>query len=298
MIKGTLKRFAALLLAAVMILSFVPSWELTAYAADTALSGLSDENIGLTTDKSDAWSATGTTITGSVKGTSGTCSSSSSESTLTITNNKTVPAILSFSYKITQNDNSGTIQVAGTSVTADGTYSGELAAGASIKIYLKSAAGAYTTAVELSGISLIANVQATTTFQPAENGSYTVDGVEITEETTKTQQSTVAYTLAATPAAGFKFVGWYSVTEKKYLSSDTSATMNFDLDQTITAIFTGEKDPVFDVSGAKFTDLNKANEYAVNNSKSKIVLVSDGTLSGGEYTISSGVTLLIPFDSA
>ena len=183
-------------------------------------------------------------------------------------------------------------------MTDDGTYSGELAAGASIKVYLKSAAGAYTTAVELSGISLIANVQATTTFQPAENGSYTVDGVEITEETTKTQQSTVAYSLAATPASGYKFIGWYSVTEEKYLSSDTSATMYFDIDQTVTAVFTEESNPVFDVSGAKFTDLNEANEYAVTNSLSKIVLVSDGTLNSGSYTISSGVTLLIPFDSA
>ncbi|MDI9242493.1 InlB B-repeat-containing protein [Fusibacillus kribbianus] len=298
MIKRVLKRLTAMLLAFVLLFTLFPNLSLTAYAADTALSGLSDENIGLTTDKSDAWSATGTTITGSVKGTSGTCSSSSSESTLTITNNKTVPAILSFSYKITQNDNSGTIQVAGTSVTADGTYSGELAAGASIKVYLKSAAGAYTTAVELSGISLIANVQATTTFQPAENGSYTVDGVEITEETTKTQQSTVAYSLAAKPASGYKFIGWYSVTEGKYLSSDTSATMYFDIDQTVTAVFTEEANPVFDVSGAKFTDLNEANEYAVTNSLSKIVLVSDGTLNSGSYTISSGVTLLIPFDSA
>ena len=298
MIKRVLKRLTAMLLAFVLLFTLFPNLSLTAYAADTALSGLSDENIGLTTDKSDAWSATGTTITGSVKGTSGTCSSSSSESTLTITNNKTVPAILSFSYKITQNDNSGTIQVAGTSVTADGTYSGVLAASASIKVYLKSAAGAYTTAVELSGISLIANVQATTTFQPAENGSYTVDGVEITEETTKTQQSTVAYSLAATPASGYKFIGWYSVTEEKYLSSDTSATMYFDIDQTITAVFTEEANPVFDVSGAKFTDLNEANEYAVTNSLSKIVLVSDGTLNSGSYAISSGVTLLIPFDSA
>ena len=298
MIKQILKRFTSLMLVFVLVFSLMPVFSITAFAADMAVSGLSDENIGLTTDKSDAWSATGTTITGSVKGTSGTCSSSSSESTLTITNNKTVPAILSFSYKITQNDNSGTIQVAGTSVTADGTYSGELAAGASIKVYLKSSAGAYTTAVELSGISLIANVQATTTFQPAENGSYTVDGVEITAETTKTQQSTVAYSLAATPASGYKFIGWYSVTEEKYLSSDTSATMYFDIDQTVTAVFTEEANPVFDVSGAKFTDLNEANEYAVTNSLSKIVLVSDGTLNSGSYSISSGVTLLIPFDSA
>ena len=152
MFKQVFKRFTSLMLAAVLLLSLIPSFALTVSAADTALSGLSDENIGLTTDKSDAWSATGTTITGSVKGTSGTCSSSSSESTLTITNNKTVPAILSFSYKITQNDNGGTIQIAGTSVTADGTYSEELASGASIKVYLKSAAGAYTTAVKLSGI--------------------------------------------------------------------------------------------------------------------------------------------------
>lgn len=298
MLKNILRRFLSLTISAVMIVALLPVITVPALAADTALSGLSDENIGLTTDKSDAWSATGTTITGSVKGTSNTCSSSRGESTLKITNNKTVPAILSFSYKITQNDNGGTIMVAGTSVTADGTYSRELAAGAFIKIYLKSASGTYTTAVELSGISLTANVQATTTFQPAENGSYTVDGVEITAETPKTQQATEAYTLAATPASGYKFVSWYSVTEKKYLSSDTPATMSFDIDQTITAVFTEEANPVFDVSGTKFTDLNEANTYAVKNSLTKIVLVSDGTLNSGSYTISSGVTLLIPFDNA
>lgn len=298
MLKNILRRFLSLTISAVMIVALLPVITVPALAADTALSGLSDENIGLTTDKSDAWSATGTTITGSVKGTSSTCSSSRGESTLKITNNKTVPAILSFSYKITQNDNDGTIMVAGTSVTADGTYSRELAAGAFIEIYLKSASGTYTTAVELSGISLTANVQATTTFQPAENGSYTVDGVEITAETPKTQQATEAYTLAATPASGYKFVSWYSVTEKKYLSSDTPATMSFDIDQTITAVFTEEANPVFDVSGTKFTDLNEANTYAVKNSLTKIVLVSDGTLNSGSYTISSGVTLLIPFDNA
>ena len=56
--------------------------------------------------------------------------------------------------------------------------------------------------------------------------------------------------------------------------------------------------PTFDVDGKSFTDLNEANAYAVENSVDTITLTEDGTLPAGTYTISKGVTLLIPFDDA
>ena len=122
-IKHILRRFLALCLTAALILTFMPPIELTVYAATSGtVTGLSDENIGLSFsgDADDAWSATGTTITGSATSTGGTCGDTSYKSTLTITNKKNVSATLSFTYTIEQN--SGTIKVAETAVTAGGLY--------------------------------------------------------------------------------------------------------------------------------------------------------------------------------
>lgn len=302
MIKRVLKRFISLGLIVVLLMPFFPSFSLTAYAATSGdLKGLSNGDIGASYTATDSgnnasWSASGNTITGSVIATSGECGATHYETTLTLTNNKSVPANLSFDYTIAQNK--GTIKVAGTAVTAGGSYSSELAAGGSIKIYLKSGSTSEATRISITNLNLLVNVEATTTFQPAENGSYTVDGDAITAETSKTKKSTEAYALVATPDSGYKFMGWYSVSESKYLSSDVSATLSFDSNQTVTAVFTEESNPVFEVGGKKFIDLNEANAYAVENSLSKITLVSDGSLPSGSYTISSGVTLLIPFDAA
>lgn len=303
MIKRIRKRFTSLLLSAVMLLSFFAACPMPAYAAVSGtLRGLSNADIGASytgTDsgKNSSWSVTsGNSIKGSVTGTAGACNDSHYNTTLTITNNKPTAAILSFDYTIAQND--GTIQVAGTNVTENGSYSANIGAGTSINIYIASGSTKNATTIDITNLNLIADVQATTTFQPAENGSYTVDGTEITEGTVKTQQSTTAYSLSATAASGYKFVGWYSVTNKIYLSTDLLASLYFDSNQTVTAVFVEENTPVFDVAGAMFFDLNDANDYAVANNVEKISLVSDGTLTNGDYTISSGVILLIPFDAA
>lgn len=301
-LKQVLRRFLSLLLVTAMTLSLLPQIRLTAYAAQSgSLTGLSNSDIGASYTATDdginaSWLANGNAVTGSVIGTAGTCSNIQYETTLTITNNKPGAAILSFDYTIAQN--SGTIQVAGAAVTANGSYSGELEAGGTIKIYLKSGSTSAATSISITNLNLLTDVEATTTFHPAVNGGYTVDGEEIVEEVSKTQRSTVSYTVTAVPASGYKFVGWYSETESKYLSSDTSASLNFDSDQTVTAVFTEEINPVFDVGGAKFIDLNEADTYAGTNGLGKITLVSDGVLNGGSYTISKGITLLIPFDAA
>ena len=303
MIQKILRRFMSLALSAVLVVTLLPVISTPALAAVSGtLTGLSNEDIVATYTGTDegansSWSVTGgNSINGSVIGTAGMCSDSHYNTTLTITNNKPTAAILSFDYAIAQN--SGSIQVAGTTVTANGSYSGTIEAGSSINIYIGSGSTDNATTIDITNLFLIADVQATTTFQPAENGSYMVDGAQITEETVKIQQSTVAYNLSAEADAGYKFVGWYSITDDKYLSSDEEASLYIDSDQTLTAIFTEESNPVFDVGGAKFTDLNEADNYASSNGIEKITLVSDGILASGDYTISDGVILLIPFDDA
>ena len=172
MIQRISKRFLSLLLVAVMVLALVPAITLPAFAATNGtVTGLSDSNIGLSFsgDADNAWSASGTQIVGSATGTGGSCGDTHYSSTLTITNNKTTKATLSFDYAIEQN--SGTIQVGGTAVTAGGKFSKELEPNASIKVYIKSGSTSAATKITMTNVALVSDVSATVTFQPAENGS-------------------------------------------------------------------------------------------------------------------------------
>ena len=296
--KSTWKRFLSLVLAFCLILPLLPNVSMTAFAATKGnVTGLSDENIGLSFsgDAEDAWSAGGTQIVGSATGTGGACGDTHYSSTLTITNKRTTKATLSFDYAIAQN--SGTIQVDGTAVTEGGKFSKELAPNASIKVYIKSGSTSAATKITMTNVALVANVTATVTFQPAQHGSYTVDGKTITEAYTNTQSSMIAYQVAATPAAGYQFMGWYDVTNGKYISTAPKAALNIESDCTITAKFASKTFALFETGGQPFDDLSNAVSYAQATGQSKITLASDGSISGS-YTIPAGITLLIPFDEA
>ena len=297
MIQRISKRFLSLLLVAVMVLALVPAITLPAFAATNGtVTGLSDSNIGLSFsgDANDAWSATGTTITGSVVSVGGSCSDTHYDSTLTIKNNKATKATLSFNYAIEAN--SGTIKVNGTAVTANGAFNKELAVGESIKVYIKS--GSTTaTKITMTNVALVSDVTATTTFVPAENGTYTVDGKTVTETYSNTQSSMTAYQVVATPAEGYQFLGWYNLTTGKCIATAASTALNIESDCTITAKFASKSVALFETGGQRFADLNEAVAYAQTNGQSKITLATDGSISG-TYTIPAGITLLIPFDAA
>ena len=296
--KSTWKRFLSLVLAFFLILPLLPNVSMTAFAATKGdVTGLADENIGLSFsgDAEDAWSATGTQIVGSAIGTGGACGDTHYSSTLTITNKRTTKATLSFDYVIEQN--SGTIQVDGAAVTAGGKFSKELAPNASVKVYIKSGSTSAATKITMTNVALVANVTATVTFQPAQHGSYTVDGKTITEAYTNTQSSMIAYQVEATPAAGYQFMGWYDVTSGKYISTAPKAALNIESDCTITAKFASKTFALFETGGQPFDDLSNAVSYAQATGQSKITLASDGSISGS-YTIPAGITLLIPFDEA
>ena len=297
--KKSLKGLLSLALVLLMVLSLLPTGLLsvTAYAANSTLTGLSDESIGLSYSSYDAWTADGDRIVGEASGKKlfGTLYSSR-YSTLTIKNAKATDAILSFDYAVVPNG--GTIQIDGETKAESGTYSATLTAGQTKKVYIKSSKSAQITKITLTNIKLVAiGLSATTSFQPAASGgSYTVNGEEITSATDKTQNSEVAYSVAATPLSGYKFVCWYNETEDKYISTAATASLNIEKNCKITAIFAPTDSAVFEVGGKVFDTLDSAISYAQANKKEKIALLSDGTLTGN-YTIPSGITLLIPFDT-
>ena len=298
MIKRITKRFLSLLLVTVMVLALVPVITVPAHAATSGtVTGLADENIGLSFsgDADNAWSASGTSIIGAATSTGGTCGDTSYKSTLTITNKKSTTATLSFDYSIEQN--SGKIQVDGTEVSSGASFTKELAPKASIKVYIQSGSTSAATKITLTNVVLVSDVNATATFVPAENGTYTVDGKLITEEYSNTQSSMTAYQVVATPADGYQFMGWYDISNEKYISTSAKAALNIESDCTITARFASKTAALFETGGQRFADLNKAVAYAQANGQSKITLATDGSISG-TYTIPAGITLLIPFDAA
>ena len=296
--KSTLKRFLSLVLCMCMVMALLPNVTMTAFAATSGtVTGLADENIGLsfTGNAVDAWSANGTSIIGAATSISGGCSTTSYKSTLTITNKKSTTATLSFDYSIEQNG--GKIQVDGTAVSSGASFTKELAANESVKVYIESGRTDAATKITLTNVVLVSDVNATATFVPAENGTYTVDGKLITEEYSNTQSSMTAYQVVATPADGYQFMGWYNLTTGKCIATAATTALNIESDCTVTAKFVSKFLALFETGGQRFADLNEAVAYAQANGQSKITLATDGSISG-TYTIPTGITLLIPFDAA
>lgn len=298
MVKRISRRFVSLLLTFVTILTMLPAMTLPALAASSGtVTGLADETIGLSFsgDVDNAWSANGTGITGAATSTGGTCGDTPQKSTLTITNKKSTTATLSFDYSIEQN--SGEIEVDGKKVSSGASFTKELAANESVTVYIKSGSTSAATKITLTNVVLVSEVNATATFVPAENGTYTVDGNLITEEYSNTQSSMTAYQVVATPDKEYQFLGWYNLTTGKCIATAASTALNIESDCTITAKFASKAAALFETGGQPFDDLNEAVVYARANNQNKITLASDGKITGN-YTIPSGVTLLIPFDEA
>lgn len=300
MVKRIGRRFVSLLLTFVTILTMLPAMTLPALAATSGtVTGLADQNIGLSFNGTadNAWSASSMQIIGKARSTSGSgCGGGSNyRSTLTIKNNKTTKATLSFDYTVVVSE--GTILVDNTTTSTSGSFSKELAAGGTVEVEIESGSTDADTQITITNISLVVNVSATVTFQPAENGSYTVDGKTITEVYTHTQSSMTAYQVEATPAEGYRFKGWYDVASGKYISTDAKTALNFDSNRTITARFVSKELALFETGGQVFDDLNDAIAEAQKNPPAIITLAESGKITGN-YTIPSKVTLLIPFDAA
>lgn len=299
MIKRIGRRFVSLLLTFVTILTMLPAMTLPALAATSGtVTGLSNTDIGLsfTGSADDAWSASGAQIIGKVKSTSGSgCGAPDNKyrSTLTITNKKSTKATLSFDYSVVVSG--GTILVNNTTTTTNGRFEQELAAGGTIEVEIESGSTSADTQITITNISLVVDVSASVTFQPAENGSYTVNGDKITKTYTSTQSSTTAYLVKATPAEGYRFKGWYDVDTGMCINTSAEMSLKFDSDCTITARFASKDLALFETGGWQFDDLNEAITEAQKNLPATITLVGSGKIKGN-YTIPSKVTLLIPFD--
>ena len=296
--KFSLKRVLSLALVLLMVISLLPtttSFDANAAGTLSTITGLTASYTDASNSKGSAsWSASGTGITGTTTGYTQIIGQAVT-STLTLTNTSGGEATLKFSYTLT---NGG--RVSGAISGTSGNYENVLAAGASITITLKSPRGANTNTLSITGLSLISTSAAdvTTTFKPAAaGGSYTLGGTAVTAATTKTEAAGTEYALAATPASGYVFFGWYDEISGSYVSYDAAYTHTAAADATIIPTFVSSTTALFGVGAARFDNLTEAGAYAAAGSTKTIVLLNNGTVSGN-HTIPAGVTLLVPFDSS
>ena len=125
-------------------------------------------------------------------------------------------------------------------------------------------------------------------------GSITVDGSAVANGTAMDVPSAGA-TLVATAKSGYKFVAWVDAQTNEIQSNAASYKLEPANDMTVRAIFS--KEAWFMVNGNSLYNLTDAINAVSKVSNKTIVVYNDGILPAGNYTIPSGVTLLVPYNT-
>ena len=256
-----------------------------------------------TTSTNSNVTLSGTTVTATVKGNKGSCGSSDSANTMAlyITNNNEAGFV---SFTMTMS-NVNQITVDGVSYTGktSETYSKFLNNGDSILIQVTTGANTTENKITFTNITYTSAEQSftVTVEYPQTLGSVTASlestSVEADGVTTMTIPEVNGNDGVVLTASGDTFLCWVD-RDNKFLSKDKAYTVNPGADITVKAVFTGGN-AYFIVNGnLYYGDLNKAVQMAATASNKTIVLANNGTLPAGDYTIPSGVTLLIPYDDA
>ncbi len=141
------------------------------------------------------------------------------------------------------------------------------------------------------------------TFLPPEapGCSFNAGGWGFSKDTSQKPINGNSIPVQVFPAAGYRFLGWYYVTNSvvaaEPFSTVTDGTLTFEQSCTVTARFATQDTATFKVGNETFTGLQAAIDYAQENNSETIILTNDGSIYG-DYIIPKGITLLIPFDAA
>jgi len=148
--------------------------------------------------------------------------------------------------------------------------------------------------IGISNISLTPIETFNTVFEPDTNyGKMFVDGNEVLQSTTIQRQSDQPYSLRFEPKSGYVFLGW-QVKGEYVSSSNPYSFYGKSNNQIVRPKIASSVFATFSVGGLTFSDLNEAIAKAKSGSDKTIVAVKDGTVASGNYTLDSGLSLLIP----
>ncbi len=295
--KNIFQRVIAFIITLALVISFVPfsPISVTAPIKASATTVTAIEGVEVTDSANTAKVSNGT-VTTTVKGSL----ISKKTNTVTITNTSGKTAELSFDYTVSK---ANSFTIGGESADASGTYTTTLGAGATVVFSITSNSGLsnLTATLTLSNFSLIAAADSAkvTINYDSSLGSVSIDGTEISSGEAKDVKTTGA-SIVATPKSGASFYAWVNVdADNSIISQKASYTLVVSKDTTVEAVFTktdGTNNAIFGIDDFVYHDLNTAISNASQGST--IILLNDGILPAGDYTIPSGVTLLIPFNDA
>ena len=254
---------------------------------------LCDGNVTAQVDSNGTLTESSGTVTVTAKGSM----FSKKTATVTITNNSSAAANVSFDYSLSSQNS---YNIDGTTPGTSGTYSKQLAPGATISFVIQSKSGLSGTTVTLTLKNfnyVVAKDSSAITFDyDSSLGSVSLDGTVVADGHVA-EISKDGATLTATPNSGVAFLGWTDA-NGIILSKETTFTYSPFSDGTVKAVFT-KNTACFGVGSSFLSDsLATAVNYAQTSGTNVIYLANNGTLAAGDYTIPAGITLLIPFDSA
>ena len=286
------KKVLAKVLAAVMIFSILPFGIL----ADGSVNVLDGQvTIAYSGTRTSA-SVENDVVTASVRSLY-----SATTGTFTVTNRSGSAKILSFNYELTLNGGSCTIDNG--SVESDGSFLKVLDAGESITITITAAKKSTATVILKDFVLNSADQSRNIRFEaPVEGGTISVNGVSSDSWTGGVYAVETTYSegvsVTASPEAGYEFYFWLDE-ENSIVTIGADNILHPTEDMTIHAIFiaAADSEPWFQVGTKVFRDLNDAAREADQGTSKTIVPLRSCVLEAGEYSIPSGVTLLIPFDS-
>jgi len=223
---------------------------------------------------------------------------SKASNTITLSNELSETVKLSLNYSVS-NANSFTLN--GASAETNGSINQDLAPGDSIAFYIQSKSGLSGTTVTLSlseiSVATIAASAEVTFNYDSSIGSVTANGAALSSGTTLTVTS-AGTALVATPKSGVIFLGWVNAADGKLLSKDASYNMTPTENMAVAPMFASASADAWFLAGGSYyyNDLNQAATKAAETDK-RVIPVHDGVLPSGDYTIPTGVTLLIPYNA-
>ena len=146
----------------------------------------------------------------------------------------------------------------------------------------------------------------TMSFVTPTHGSYTATNNDVAMNPYASFYVNGSVVLTATPEDGYRFLGWYTTPDngvtKNYVAFGlTYEPTGFTSNVTIGAEFIPDNGTAtYWVKGTTnvYSNFSDAIDEASSSSSKLIVVVSNGELAEGTYTIPSGVTLLVPYDNA
>lgn len=157
------------------------------------------------------------------------------------------------------------------------------------------------TSLELTSIKCITGKTVNLTFKSLKDSDshavYYVNGQKIEEDKVITTLDTEIWQLETYAIEGFDFMGRSS--NDTIFSTLLMCSARFDADSVIYPLFINKDSAKFSNNGNIFTDLNEANESALNSTDKTIYLLAPGgKLETGDYKISNGVTLYLPYSDS